>query len=128
LFVTRSWYTEGIRQSVRQPGNSEEILMNIMAATDVLALNLDGKTGVGWIAYIIIGGLAGWIASKIMKTDAQQGIFLNILIGVVGAFAAGLVLNLIGVDVNNGGYWFTFFVALGGAVVLLWLVRLVRRT
>jgi uncharacterized membrane protein YeaQ/YmgE (transglycosylase-associated protein family) len=102
--------------------------MNIMAATDVLAFNLDGKTGVGWIAYIIIGGIAGWIASKIMKTDAQQGIFLNIVVGVIGAFVAGLVLNLVGVDVNNGGYWFTFFVALGGAVVLLWLVRLVRRT
>ena len=95
--------------------------------TEILALNLDGKTGVGWIAYVIIGGIAGWIASKIMKTDAQQGIMLNIVIGVVGAFLAGLVLNLVGVDVNSGGYWFTFFVALGGAVVLLWIVRLVRR-
>lgn len=101
--------------------------MNTIAATQFLALNLDGKTGVGWIAYIIIGGIAGWIASKIMKTDAQQGILLNIVVGVVGAFLAGLVLNLIGVDVNSGGYWFTFLVALGGAVVLLWVVRLVRR-
>ena len=101
--------------------------MNTMAATEFLALNLDGKTGVGWIAYVIIGGIAGWIASKIMKTDAQQGIMLNIVVGVVGAFLAGLVLNLLGVDVNSGGYWFTFFVALGGAVVLLSIVRLVRR-
>jgi len=101
--------------------------MNTIAATQFLALNLDGKTGVGWIAYIIIGGIAGWIASKIMKTDAQQGILLNIVVGVVGAFLAGLVLNLIGVDVNSGRYWFTFLVALGGAVVLLWVVRLVRR-
>ena len=100
--------------------------MNTVAATEFLALNLDGKTGVGWIAYIIIGGIAGWIASKIMKTDAQQGILLNIVVGVVGAFLAGLVLNLLGVDVNSGGYWFTFFVALGGAVVLLWLVKLFR--
>jgi len=46
---------------------------------------------------------------------------------VVGAFLAGLVPNLLGVDVNSGGYWFTYFVALGGAVVLLWIVRLVRR-
>jgi uncharacterized membrane protein YeaQ/YmgE (transglycosylase-associated protein family) len=100
--------------------------MNTMTATEFLALNLDGKTGVGWIAYIIIGGIAGWIASKIMKTDAQQGIMLNIVMGVVGAFLAGLVLNLLGVDVNSGGYWFTFFVALGGAVVLIWIVQLVR--
>ncbi len=100
--------------------------MNTVAATEFLALNLDGKTGVGWIAYIIIGGIAGWIASKIMKTDAQQGILLNIVVGVVGAFLAGLVLNLLGVDVNSGGYWFTFFVALGGAVVLLWLVKVFR--
>jgi uncharacterized membrane protein YeaQ/YmgE (transglycosylase-associated protein family) len=47
---------------------------------------------------------------------------------VVGAFCAGLVLNLLGVDVNSGGYWFTFFVALGGAVVLLWLVGMFRKT
>jgi uncharacterized membrane protein YeaQ/YmgE (transglycosylase-associated protein family) len=47
---------------------------------------------------------------------------MNIVTGVVGAFGAGLILNLLGVDVNSGGYWFTFFVALGGAVVLLWLL------
>jgi uncharacterized membrane protein YeaQ/YmgE (transglycosylase-associated protein family) len=43
---------------------------------------------------------------------------LNIVVGVVGAFLTGHVLNLLGVDVNSGGYWFTFFVALGGAIVL----------
>jgi uncharacterized membrane protein YeaQ/YmgE (transglycosylase-associated protein family) len=53
---------------------------------------------------------------------------MDIVIGVVGAFVAGVVLNALGVDVNSGGYWFTFFVALGGAVVLLWVARLVRRT
>ena len=102
--------------------------MHIMAATEYLALNLNGKTGVGWIAYIIIGGIAGWIASRIVKTNARRGILRDILVGVVGAFAAGLILNLLGVDVNSGGYWFTFFIALGGAIVLLWLVRLVGRT
>jgi uncharacterized membrane protein YeaQ/YmgE (transglycosylase-associated protein family) len=101
--------------------------MDSAALTQFLALNLDGKTGVGWVAYIIIGGIAGWIASKIMKTDEQQGILLNIVVGVVGAFGAGLVLNLFGVNVNSGGYWFTFFVALAGAIVLLWLVKLVRQ-
>ncbi|MGF2944764.1 GlsB/YeaQ/YmgE family stress response membrane protein [Mycobacterium sp. Lab-001] len=101
--------------------------MNVIAATEYLALNLNGKTGIGWIGYIIIGGIAGLIASKVVK-GGGSGIILDIVIGVVGAFIAGLVLNLLGVDVNNGGYWFTFFVALGGAAVLLWISRLVRRT
>jgi len=100
--------------------------MNSVAAADFLAMNMNGKTGVGWIAYIIIGGIAGWIASRIMKTE-RRGILMDIAVGVVGAFVAGLILNLVGVDVNSGGYWFTFFVALGGAIVLLWLLRLVRR-
>lgn len=100
--------------------------MDVMAATQFLAMNLDGKTGIGWIGYIIIGGIAGWLASKIIK-GGGSGILMDIVIGVVGAFGAGLVLNLLGVDVNSGGYWFTFLVALVGAVVLLWLFRLVRK-
>lgn len=101
--------------------------MDVMAATEYLALNLNGKTGIGWIGYIIIGGIAGFLASKIVK-GGGSGILMDIVIGVVGAFIAGLVLNLVGVDVNSGGYWFTFFVALAGAVLLLWISRLVRRT
>ena len=98
-----------------------------MAATDFLALNLDGKTGVGWIGYIIIGGIAGWVASKVVK-GGGSGILMNIVIGVVGAFGAGLTLNLLDVDVNSGGYWFTFFIALAGAIVLLWVLGKVRKT
>lgn len=101
--------------------------MDVTAATEYLALNLNGKTGIGWIGYIIIGGIAGFLASKIVE-GGGSGILMDIVIGVVGAFIAGVVLNLVGVDVNSGGYWFTFFVALGGAIVLLWISRLVRRT
>ncbi|WP_421845598.1 GlsB/YeaQ/YmgE family stress response membrane protein [Mycobacterium sp.] len=101
--------------------------MDVMAATDFLALNLDGKTGVGWIGYIIIGGIAGWVASKVVK-GGGSGILMNIVIGVVGAFGAGLTLNLLDVDVNSGGYWFTFFIALAGAIVLLWVLGKVRKT
>jgi len=101
--------------------------MEINAATEILALNLDGKTGIGWIGYIIIGGIAGWLAGKIVK-GGGSGILMNILIGVIGAFGAGVILNVLGVDVNSGGYWFTFFVALAGAVVLLWLVGMTRKT
>jgi uncharacterized membrane protein YeaQ/YmgE (transglycosylase-associated protein family) len=103
-----------------------ETVPTYQAAEQVLALNLDGKTGVGWIAYIIIGGIAGWLASKFMK-GSGQGIVMNIVIGVIGAFVAGLVLNLLGFDVNSGGYWFTFFVAFGGAMALLWVLSLVRK-
>jgi uncharacterized membrane protein YeaQ/YmgE (transglycosylase-associated protein family) len=107
--------------------DNKEIRMDVMAASEFLALNLNGKTGIGWIGYIIIGGIAGWLASKLVK-GGGSGILMDIVIGVIGAFVAGVVLlNVLHVDVNGGGYWFTFFVALGGAIVLLWIVRFVRR-
>ncbi|MEU7142348.1 GlsB/YeaQ/YmgE family stress response membrane protein [Nocardia sp. NPDC046473] len=81
--------------------------------------------GLGIIGWIIIGGLAGWIASKIMKTDAQQGILLNIVVGVVGGLLGGFLLKLLGVDVEGGGLWFSFFTCIAGAVILLFLVGLV---
>ena len=57
--------------------------------------------GMGIIGWIIIGGLAGWVASKIMKTDAQQGIILNIVVGIVGAILAGFLLGVFGVDLDG---------------------------
>ncbi|WP_459548281.1 GlsB/YeaQ/YmgE family stress response membrane protein [Nocardia sp. X0981] len=83
--------------------------------------------GLGIIGWIIIGGIAGWIASKIMKTDAQQGILLNIVVGVIGGLLGGFLLSAFGVDVESGGWWFSFFTCLAGAVILLFLVRLVLR-
>lgn len=79
--------------------------------------------GLGILGWIIIGGLAGWIASKIMKTDAQQGIILNIVVGIVGGVLGGFLLGLFGVDVAGGGLWFSFFTCIGGAVILLFLVK-----
>lgn len=81
--------------------------------------------GLGIIGWIVIGGLAGWIASKIMGTDAQQGIILNIVVGIVGGLLGGWILGLLGVDVEGGGLIFSFLTALGGACVLLFLVGLV---
>ncbi|CAN7330689.1 GlsB/YeaQ/YmgE family stress response membrane protein [Knoellia sp. LjRoot47] len=77
----------------------------------------------GIIAWIIIGGLAGWIASKIMNTDAQQGILLNIVVGIVGAFLGGLLLSLLGVDTDGAGLIFTFITAIAGACLLLFGVK-----
>ncbi|TWS21192.1 GlsB/YeaQ/YmgE family stress response membrane protein [Tsukamurella asaccharolytica] len=92
---------------------------------DTALLAAAGVQSVGWIGWIIIGGIAGWIASKIMGTDAQQGILLNIVVGIVGGVLGGFLLRLIGVDVAGGGYWFTFFTALAGACILLFIVKLV---
>jgi len=79
----------------------------------------------GFLAWIILGGLAGWIASKIMKTDAQMGIIMNIVVGIVGALLGGFILSLFGVDVAGGGLIFSMLTAIGGAVLLLWVVSLV---
>ena len=80
---------------------------------------------VSWFAYIIIGGIAGWLAGKIVK-GGGQGILLNILVGVVGGVLGGFILTQLGFDVASGRKWFTFFTALLGAVLLLWIVGLVR--
>jgi uncharacterized membrane protein YeaQ/YmgE (transglycosylase-associated protein family) len=99
--------------------------MNIVAATQVLALA--PPTAVGWIAYVVIGGIAGWLAGKFVK-GAGQGILIDILVGVVGGFLGGFLLEKLGVDVVAGRKWFTFFTAFLGAVILLWIVGLVRRS
>jgi uncharacterized membrane protein YeaQ/YmgE (transglycosylase-associated protein family) len=83
-------------------------------------------TAVSWLAYIIIGGIAGWVAGKIVK-GGGSGILLNIVVGVVGGFIGGMLLGWLKVDVAGGHKWFTFFVSLLGACILLWVVSLVRR-
>lgn len=82
------------------------------------------------IVWLIVGGVVGWLASLIMRTDGQQGIFLNIVVGIVGAFVGGLLLSpLFGTGtINNSALTMsTFLVSLGGAVILLALVNLFRR-
>ena len=79
----------------------------------------------GMIVWLIIGGVVGWLASLIMKTDAQQGILLNVVVGIVGAFVGGWLL---GGSINTGMLTLrSFAVSLLGAVLLLGLVNLVRR-
>lgn len=80
----------------------------------------------GIILWLIVGGVIGWIASMIMRTDAQQGILMNIVVGIVGAFIGGLIFS--GGTINNAGLTLTsFLVSLVGAVILLAIVNLVRR-
>ncbi|WEJ59384.1 GlsB/YeaQ/YmgE family stress response membrane protein [Devosia sp. FJ2-5-3] len=81
------------------------------------------ETGIGWLAAIIIGGLAGWIASSIMKTNT--GIFLNIVLGIVGAAIASFLFGILGISF---GGWFGYLIAgLVGACILIAIVRAVRR-
>jgi uncharacterized membrane protein YeaQ/YmgE (transglycosylase-associated protein family) len=79
---------------------------------------------VGIIVWLIIGGIVGWLASLIMRTDAQQGILLNIVVGIVGAFIAGLIF---GGGINQGITVWTFITSLIGAIILLAIVNLIRR-
>ena len=97
--------------------------MDVMAATQFLALST--PTAVSWLAYIIIGGIAGWLASKIVR-GGGSGILLDIVVGVIGGFLGGFILERLGFNVAGGRHWFTFFTALLGAVILLFIVRLVR--
>jgi uncharacterized membrane protein YeaQ/YmgE (transglycosylase-associated protein family) len=80
---------------------------------------------VGLIIWLVIGGVVGWLASIVMRTDGQQGIFLNIIVGIVGAFIGGL---LFGGSINNTPTNpMAFLVSLVGAIILLAIVNLVRR-
>ena len=80
----------------------------------------------GLIMWLIVGGVVGWLASMVMRTDAQQGIILNIVVGIIGAFLGGLVLGR--GNINNSPLTLTsFLVSLVGAIILLAIVNLVRR-
>ncbi|MES2875914.1 MAG: GlsB/YeaQ/YmgE family stress response membrane protein [Patescibacteria group bacterium] len=78
----------------------------------------------GFLGALIIGGLAGWVASMIMKTDGSMGILLNIVVGVVGAVIGNALLPVFGVDGTTGFSIWSFVVALLGAMALLFVVKL----
>ena len=83
-----------------------------------------------FIIWLVVGGLIGWVASMIMKTDAQQGMILNIVVGIVGAFLGGwLISPLLGVPtINQNAFSIgALLVSLLGAVILLAIVNLFRR-
>jgi uncharacterized membrane protein YeaQ/YmgE (transglycosylase-associated protein family) len=82
------------------------------------------------IIWLVVGGLLGWIASMIMRTDGQQGILLNVVVGIVGALIAGWVISpLVGVPtINQSAFSIgAMLVSLVGALILLAIVNLVRR-
>ncbi len=81
------------------------------------------------LIYLIAGAIVGYIASRIMRTNSQQGLILDIVVGVVGAFVAGWFLTpIFGVGTINDAITLpTMLVTLGGAIVLLFIVKLIRR-
>lgn len=79
------------------------------------------------LGWIILGALAGWIASMIMKKNSQMGGFANIFVGIVGAFIGGFLFHLIGGRGITGFNIWSLIVATVGAVVLLWIINMFTR-
>ena len=79
-----------------------------------------------FIIYLVVGGIAGWLASLVMRTDGQQGIILNIVVGIIGGFIGGWLLPTVGLSLGGGIVGF-LVTALIGAIVLLAIVNLFRR-
>jgi len=82
------------------------------------------------IVWLVVGGIIGWVASLIMRTDGQQGIFLNVVVGVVGAVLAGWFLSpmfAVGTINQNNFSLPSLLLSLVGAAILLAIVNLIRR-
>ncbi len=78
----------------------------------------------GWLAWLIIGGIAGWLATMVMGTHYQQGLLLDIVVGIIGALIGGVLFGVIGAPGVTGFNVWSLFVAFIGAIVLLGLLRL----
>jgi uncharacterized membrane protein YeaQ/YmgE (transglycosylase-associated protein family) len=81
--------------------------------------------GVGWIAAIIVGGVAGWLAEMVMKSN--QGLLMNIILGIVGAIVLNAILVGLNVGVLGTGWIAYLITGFIGACILIWVGRLVRR-
>ena len=79
------------------------------------------------IIWIIFGALAGWIASLVMKTDAEQGALMNIILGIIGAFLGGFIMNTFGASGVTGFNFYSLFVAVVGAIVVIGIGKMLRR-
>lgn len=81
----------------------------------------------GILAWLVLGALAGWLASKVMNTDEQQGAMANIVVGIIGAVIGGYVFSLFGGSSVTALNLYSVFVAFVGAVILLFLYKTVTR-
>ena len=78
----------------------------------------------GWIFWIVVGIIAGWLAEQIMKTD--MGLLMNLAVGIAGAFIGGFIIKYLTPFSDDGGFIWSTLVATLGAVILLWIVNKVR--
>ncbi len=78
------------------------------------------------LLWAIFGGIAGWLASIIMKTDPQQGVLMDVILGVVGGIVGGFLMSIVGFAGVTGFNLYSMFVSVLGAVALIWLGRVVR--
>jgi uncharacterized membrane protein YeaQ/YmgE (transglycosylase-associated protein family) len=88
---------------------------------------MDLGGGVGWIGTLLIGGIAGWIAEKVTKSDI--GILMNIIVGIIGAYLGAFLANALGLqlgEIFKGWFWGNLLVAVVGAVILLVVVKMFR--
>jgi len=88
---------------------------------------LDLGGGVGWIGTLLIGGIAGWIAEKLTKSD--MGVLMNIVVGIIGAYIGAFLANALGLrlgEVFSGWFWGNLLVAVVGAVILLFVLKIFR--
>ncbi|HUR43715.1 MAG TPA: GlsB/YeaQ/YmgE family stress response membrane protein [Aestuariivirga sp.] len=88
---------------------------------------MDLGGGVGFFGTLLIGGLAGWIAEKLTKSD--MGLILNIVTGIIGAFIGAFLANALGLrlgEVFQGWFWGNLVVAVAGAVILIMIVKMLR--
>ena len=81
----------------------------------------------GIIAWIILGALAGWIASIIMDKNESMGAMANIITGIIGAFIGGIVFNFLGAQKVTGLNLHSLFVSVIGACILIWLIRVIKK-
>ena len=99
-------------------------------ANDVFPRTLKGRINMNIIIILVVGGVLGWLASIVMRTDGQQGIFLNVIVGIVGAFLAGFIITPLigGAPITSGNFDIRSLIAsFLGAVVLLAIVNMFRR-
>jgi len=77
----------------------------------------------GWILWVVIGAVAGWVASLIMGTAGSQSLLMDIIIGIIGALLGGWLFDLLNIG-GAGGFWWSLLTAVVGAVILLAILRL----
>jgi uncharacterized membrane protein YeaQ/YmgE (transglycosylase-associated protein family) len=108
--------------------NYRRLLANAPPSNLQLSTNLGEQAMLmNLIIWIVLGGLAGWIASILMRRNAQMGLLANIVVGIVGALIGGFIMNLFGASGTTGLNLYSLIVAVIGAVVLLFVIGLFRR-